>query len=199
MAKRPSDNSTRVIGAAMRLAAERGWRDLSLNDIAQAAKLPLSKVYEIYPSKRSILPGFSRMIDAQVLAEAEPAADQGESARDRVFDVLMRRFDALQPYREGIGAILYDLPRQPLTLCGGVRQLQRSMAWMLEAAGLSSAGPRGAVRVRGLAAVYVATLRVWLRDDSADMAKTMATLDAYLRRVESLARRLSRRRAPSEA
>lgn len=199
MARRPTDTSTRIIDAAMRLAAERGWRDLSLNDIAQAAKLPLSKVYEIYPSKRSILAGFSRMIDGRVLAEEEAAAEL-EPARDRLFDVLMRRFDALQPYREGIGAVLYDLPRQPLALCGGVRQLKRSMGWMLEAAGLSSTGPRGAVRVRGLAAVYLATLRVWLRDDSADMAKTMAALDGYLRRIEAIARRFSGRRwEPGEA
>ncbi len=60
------------------------------------------------------------------------------------------------------------------------------MAWMLEAAGLGAAGVRGLVRVKGLALVYMAVLRVWLDDDSDDSAATMATLDRRLRQAESL-------------
>ena len=71
----------------------------------------------------------------------------------------------------------------------------RSMAAMLETARISSSGVKGLVRTKGLAAIYLATLRVWLRDESPDMAKTMASLDGYLRRVEGLAGRLSGRRA----
>jgi hypothetical protein len=34
---------------------------------------------------------------------------------------------------------------------------------------------------------YLATVRVWLGDDGADAAQTMAALDKYLRRAEALA------------
>ncbi len=76
-------------------------------------------------------------------------------------------------------------------LCGALR-LRRSMALTLEAARLSSSGLRGAVRIKGLALVYLSTLRVWLVDDSADKARTMAALDRRLRGVESLITRLCR-------
>ena len=195
MAKK-ADIPNQVIDAALVLAAERGWRDLSLTDIAAAAKLPLSKVYPVFSSKSAVLAGFMRRVDAAVLAG--PAEEEG-SARDRLFDVLMRRFDALQPHREALANIAHDELREPLGALCGLCALRRSMALMLEAAGLDSTGLRGALRVKGLSAAYLASFRVWLRDDSPDMARTMAALDGYLRRIEGLIQRLPRRRSRSAA
>lgn len=183
-----------VIDTALALAAERGWSGLSLAEIAAEAKLPLSKVYPHFASKQEILAAFSRRIDAAVLAEELDADDLEESARDRLFDVMMRRFDALQPHKAALANILYDGLRNPLDGLAGAPQLARSLRWMLEAAGIGTGGVKGALRVKGLAAIYLATLRVWLRDDSPDLAKTMATLDGHLRRAESLLRRASGRR-----
>lgn len=178
-----------VIDTAMKLAAERGWADLSLAEIAEQAGVPLSKVYPVYASKQHILAAFSRRIDAVVLAEALSAEEMEEPARDRLFDVMMRRFDALSPYREALANILHDGLRHPLGGLAATPQLARSMRWMLEAAGLGAGGLRGVLRVKGLSAIHLATLRVWLRDDTADLSKTMAALDGHLRRVEGLLRR----------
>ena len=191
-----ADIPKHVIDSAMRLAAEQGWRDLSLAEIAQAAELPLSKVYPLFSSKAAILRGLSRQVDAAVLADEELEELEG-NARDRIFDVLMRRFDYLQPYKEAIGNIALDQSFDPLSACATAVTLRRSMALMLEAAGLSTGGLRGLLRVKGLMAIYLATLRVWLRDESADMAKTMAALDGYLRRVEGFAERRPFRRRGS--
>jgi hypothetical protein len=153
--------------------------------------LSLADLYAAYPSKTAILEALSRDIDRRVLADAE--IDAAETARDRLFDVLMKRFDALAAYRDGLAAIARDARRDPLMVLCGAGQLLRSMAAMLEAAGISSAGLAGAIRAKGLAAIYLATLRDWFRDDTADKAKTMAALDGRLRRVESYARWLDRR------
>ena len=55
-------------------------------------------------------------------------------------------------------------------------------------------GLRGALRVKALAVAYLATLRVFLRDDSPDMAATMAALDRNLSHLGRLARLCSRTR-----
>ncbi len=196
MAKK-ADLSKHLIETALRLAAERDWRDLSLAEIAEAAEVPLGKAYQVYPSKQAILDAFSRGIDAEVLADETMEQDweaDHSSARDRLFDVMMRRFDALQPYKAGLGNLLYDEALDPPGALCGLQRLLRSMAAMLETARISSSGVRGLIRTKGLAAIYLATLRVWLRDDSPDMAKTMASLDGYLRRVEGVAGRLAGRR-----
>ena len=189
-----ADIPDHVIDTALALAAERGWSELSLGEIAAEAGVPLSKVYPHFASKQEILAAFARRIDAAVLAEELGAEELEEPARDRLFDVVMRRFDALEPYKEALGNILYDGLRRPLDGVAGAPQLARSMRWMLEAAGIGTDGVKGMLRVKGLAAIYLATLRVWLRDDSADLAKTMAALDGHLRRVENLLRRAPGRR-----
>jgi hypothetical protein len=66
----------------------------------------------------------------------------------------------------------------------------RSMTWMLEAAGVSTAGVPGNLRVKGLAAVYLNTLRIWIGDESVDQSRTMAALDRGLRELEGIGRRL---------
>ncbi len=172
-----------MIDAAMRLAAERGWAEISLGEIAEAAKVPLSQAAPQVRSKAEILRALSRKLDAAVLAAHGEPSFADESPRDRLFDVLMSRFDALLPYREGVASVLRELPAQPAMAMALLPGLDRSMGWMLEAAGISADGPWGQLRRLGLAGVWLAALRVWVRDDTADMAKTMADLDARLRQA----------------
>ena len=183
-ARGKTDAADRIITAALALAAERGWPRVQLVDIAIEAGVTLAELRDAFSSKAAIVNGFIRRTDERVLA-AGPA--EGSSARDRLFDVLMRRFDVLQPDKEAVAMIVRDALCNPLpTLCHGP-QLLASMAWMLEAAGLSSAGPAGMLRTKGLALIYLATLRAWLDDDSADKARSMAVLDRGLSRAETVA------------
>lgn len=176
-----------VIDTTMELAAIHGWRRLSLAEIAEGAGLSLAVLYEHYPSKASILRALVAQTDARMLAAAARPRDEEESPRDRLFDVLMARFEALAPYRDGVGAVLRDEIANPAAvLCGGPRLL-RSMGWALEAAGIRSTGCAGRLRAKGLAAVYGATMLVWLRDDTEDMSRTMAALDRRLAGAERLA------------
>lgn len=189
-----SDPPERVLEAALGLAASRGWAEVALADIAAAADLSLAELYALYPSKTAILEAFSRDVDRRVLAAIGAAVTaEDESARDRLFDVLMRRFDALDPHKPGVEAVLRASRRDPLAVLTGAGQLLRSMSLMLETAGISSTGLAGLLRTKALAAIYLATMRDWLRDDTADKAKTMAALDGRLRRAERCASTLHRR------
>jgi hypothetical protein len=96
----------------------------------------------------------------------------------------MRRFDALTPYRAAIEVLGRELPADPLAALAAGAGLLRSMRWMLEAAGISGEGIGGMVAVKLTAAAYLATARVWVRDESPDLAPTMAALDRRLRGIE---------------
>jgi AcrR family transcriptional regulator len=179
-----SDPKRHVVESAMALAAERGWRRLTLGEIAEAAGLTLAELRAQISAKPAILLALNDLVDEAMLA-AGPG--DGDSARERLFEVLMRRFEALQPYKDGIASALRDGPGDPLAaLCGGL-VLLRSMAWTLEAAGIGSAGLIGLARTKVLAGIYLSTIPVWLRDDSEDLGRTMAALDRRLARAESLA------------
>lgn len=185
--------SRTILDRAMALAAEHGWRRTGLTDVARAVPVPLGELYRRFPTRAALLAGVAQAADAAVLADETPA-DEADTARDRLFDVMMRRFDALRPYRAGLAAVFHDLPGEPLTALAFSPAYARSMAWMLRAAGLDPDGRGGPAMVAGLGALHARVMRTFLKDDTADLARTMAALDAGLRRAESWACSLRRAR-----
>ena len=179
------DVADRLIDAALALAEENGWRPLSMSGIATAADVPLAEIYRHFPSKMAILDGVTRRIDAAVL-DGGPG-DEEDSVRDRIFDLLMRRFDALNAQRSGIIAVVKDLPKDPAAALSQLSALQRAMAWTLDLAGDPPDGLLGQIKVRALGLLYLIVLRTWVDDDSPDMAKTMAALDRRLSQAEQVA------------
>lgn len=176
----------RLMDAALALTAAGGWRRLSMADIARQAGVPLVEAYDAFPSKLALLEGLVGRTDRAMLAGGP--VDPEESARDRLFDLIMRRFDALQPDKEAFAVLVRELPGDPLAAVGLLAAVSNALTWVLEAAGLPASGAAGALRRKGLAVIYLYALRTWLDDDSPDMAKTMAALDRGLRRAESLIR-----------
>ncbi len=168
-----------LIQAAFRLAGTEGWRNLRIASAARAAGLPLGRARLRFPSKGVLLVRFGRMADAAALAEAA----EEEGVRERLFAMLMRRLDLFQANREGVLALLGTLPFQPRTALMLAVLTEVSMSWMLSAAGLDTGGIAGRLRIKGLTAVWVWTLRAWQRDRTEDLSHTMAALDEALRRA----------------
>jgi AcrR family transcriptional regulator len=179
-AKPAGSAKDRLVDAALSLAVRQGWRGTGMAAIAAEAGVPLGEAYAAASSKLALLAAFHRRIDLAALAGT---GESQEPARDRIFDALMRRFDALAPHRPALRVILRDSLGDPAVLLG-VPALLGSMVWMLEAAGVSAAGIVGRLRAHLLAGLYLSVLRVFLDDDSTDLAKTMAALDRRLRRAE---------------
>jgi hypothetical protein len=178
-----ADFDQALITAAFAQAAVEGWSAVTVASAARHAGLPLEQARGRFPTREAILMRFGRIADQAALAGATTDGPE----RDRLFDVVMRRFDALQAHRAGIKAVIRDLPAHPGLALGLGLATQASMAWMLEAAGISTTGLRGVLRVQGLTGVWLYTLRAWGRDDSADLSGTMAALDRALSRAEQFA------------
>ena len=83
-----------AVEALMRLAAEQPWNDIEISDIAREAGLTLAELRDLFPSKGAVLGGLTRIIDRKVL-EGDIAGLEEEPTRERLFDVLMRRLDAM--------------------------------------------------------------------------------------------------------
>jgi ubiquinone biosynthesis protein COQ9 len=178
----------RIIEGFWAVVAEHGWRGTSMARVATAAHMTLAELRAHASCPEGLLALSVRATDRAVLEGTVPT--EGESPRDRLFDVLMRRLDELQKHRAGVVRFLRDLPwNPPLAIGTGVLN-DRAMRWMLEAAGISTAGLAGQARRRGLMGVWTYTLRAWAKDESADLSATMAALDKALDRADQLARSL---------
>lgn len=176
-----SDTESRLVEAALRLADRQGWRHTTLTDIAHEADLSLAELHARLRSRGAILAACLRHFDR--IALAGPPTDKGDKPKDRLFELLMRRFEALKPHRKALRSIAWDSIGDPAALLA-LKRLLTSMGWMLEAAGVPTAGLAGLARRRILALAYLSVLVVFLRDDSRDLGKTMAALDRRLSLIE---------------
>jgi len=172
-----------AVEAALALAERGPWSRVTLGDIAAEAGLSLAALMQEFPSRSAILGAFQRGIDRTVLE----AGEVGEgSVRDRLFELLMRRLEALKPHRKALASIAVAAPQDPLgALCGWSRLVQ-SMGTTLTLAGLSAEGLPGLIRAKALAMIYGSVLPAFWRDESADLSRTMAALDGRLQRIEAV-------------
>ncbi|MGI9452437.1 MAG: TetR family transcriptional regulator [Geminicoccaceae bacterium] len=184
--KKTSASSKDLLEIAFEAIAETGWSDFSFNDLADRAGLSLAEIRGSFKSKSAILDALNLKLD-----EAMLAVDRGElsdlPSRDRVFELMMSRLEAMAPLRVGLIRLSKDARQDAELVIMSACRLDRSMAWLQDAAGLRSGGLRPRLQRHILTAIYLKTLKTWLADDSADLAKTMASLDKDLRRSESFA------------
>lgn len=161
-----------MVTGAMALAAREGWRAVSVPRAAREAGLPLARARVRFCRRHLLLVRLGRLADAHALA----SVPMDGPLRDRLFDLLMRRFDYFNRHRDGVRAVLHD----PFAVAFMLPAARNSMRWMLEAAGGDARGLRGRLRVKGLLAVWGWAVRAWRNDDSEDLAHTMAELDKAL-------------------
>jgi AcrR family transcriptional regulator len=174
-----------LLAAAFALIGDDGWRGFSFAKLARRTGVSRVEVYRRFRSRAALLDELNRRADEAMLAvdEAELA---GLPPRDRVFELLMRRLEALVPYRAGLARLARDA-RDPGILLLTACRLERSFVWLQDAAGLRHRGVRASLARRMLGLAYMRAVRVWFEDDGADLGKTMAELDKQLRRVQNVA------------
>jgi AcrR family transcriptional regulator len=180
-ASRPIPVRERVVETFMRLLAEKPIEDIGFAEIATRAGISLAQLRDTFGARLAILAAHVKEIDRQVLA-AEDSEMAEESPRERLFDVLMRRIELLDPHRAAIRSLLGSCGRNPALAFALNGLAVRSQQWMLTAAGIDAAGPRGMVRAQGLAVLFASVLRTWVHDDDPGHARTMAALDRALAR-----------------
>ena len=142
-----------AVEALMRLASEQPWNDIEVGDIAREAGLSLAELRDLFPSKGAVLGGLSRIIDRKVL-EGDNADLADEPTRERLFDVLMRRLDAMTPYKDALRRISYALRGDPLSMLALNGVALNSHRYMLAAAGINTEGPLGRLKLQGVVIAF---------------------------------------------
>ena len=183
--------------AALRVAADRKWDDVSLLDIARAADLSIDDFYGKV-SRDRVRNRIEQDLDRA--CSAEPA-DLTETPRTRIFDIIMLRIEAMDAHRD---ALLSIRDAERIDVSARLKQLKRrrrTARWVLSCAGLDAT--YGEAGVTALMGIIARAEEVWTRDLNGDFAQTMAKLDRDLRRVEGWAARFGRGKAdtppPAEA
>lgn len=165
----------RAAEAALTLASDRPWREISLRDIAKAAGLGSAELYARAPGKAALLDALSTRLDRSAIAAADQ--DGSAEAADRLFEATMARLEAMAPHRAALIAVARE--EGPLAMAP---RLPRTARALLEAAGIDADGSRGALRLAAMTAVWARVLQVW-RDDEGALNRTMAEIDKRLKQM----------------
>jgi AcrR family transcriptional regulator len=179
---RGTSDRDKAIDALMALLTENAIEEIGLAEVAGQAGLKLSQLRAEFGSVLSIYAAHVKDIDRRVLADGEAEGTE-EPARERLFDVLMRRIEVLAPYKEAVRSVLRSARRNPGLGLALNAMAVRSQRWMLEAAGIGTTGASGALRAQAAALMFSRVLAVWVDDDESN-DRTMAALDRGLASAE---------------
>lgn len=179
----------RCLDALMAVIDRQGWHQATLESIAREAGIPVWQLVLTAGNRFDMLAKFGRRADIAALRSINPA-DTGQSTRDRLFDLIMARFDAHQPFRGAIQKLSNATYTDPGLAAFFACQLPRSISVIADAAGVRTSGISGAARVHGLTLLYLSVTRTWLNDETPDMSRTMAALDQALARAERWCRQM---------
>jgi AcrR family transcriptional regulator len=182
----PAGDRDKIIAAFLDLLAEKPIERIGFSEIAEASGVSLAQLRNEFPSTLAIVAAHIKSLDRAVLSE-DFSDVEGEPARERLFDVLMRRLELLAPHRQAARSLMRSARRNPPLALALNGLAVRSQQWMLTAAGVGASGPVGVIRAQGLAALFGGVLRTWIHDDDPGLARTMAALDRALARGQRFA------------
>ena len=171
----------RIIAAFMELLSEKRFEEIGMAEVAQRAGVSLAALRDQFPSTLAIYAAHVKKIDRLVLEGGDGDMAE-EPPRERLFDVLMRRIEALAPYKPALRSLMRSAMCNPALALAINGIAVRSQQWMLTAADIDAAGPKGMVRAQGLALLFARVLRTFVDDDDEGHARTMAALDRELAR-----------------
>ena len=180
---RGTSDRDKAIDALMALLTEHTFEQIGLAEVAGRAGIKLSQLRAEFGSTLAILAAHTKDIDRAVL-DGGDADMADEPVRERLFDVLMRRLEALAPDKEAIRSLLRSARRNPGLALALNAFAARSQKWMLEAAGIGASGAKGALRAQGAALMFARVLSVWFDDDEPGLDRTMAALGRGLASAE---------------
>ena len=180
------------VHAALKLAETEKWGALTLAQIAETAGLTLKEFHGL-ADKDDLSDAVERVFDA---AMSDEPVEAEETARTRVFDVIMLRFEAMEDVRDGAMSYLRWRDRSFDGLALRLRARAATAKWALTCAGLDGASqiPRGS-QVASIGWAIAHAARAWRQETSPDLSRTMAALDAELIKIEERVDWLKGRRA----
>jgi ubiquinone biosynthesis protein COQ9 len=181
--KKPSNTNSKICIAALQCAEKMGWENTKFDNIAKAAKIPLAEIKLSFANTTAIVPAIADWVSAETFSQCGKP-DMSASVRERLFEVLMARFDVLQTYRKAFLSIASASRRDPKIALILVPAQIEAMKEVLKFSVVPTSKFCAPVTPVALWGIFALIFHVWQSDETIDMSKTMAATDRYLRTVD---------------
>ena len=170
----------KLLERALKLFQKKGVTATTMRDIARAAGMSLGAAYYYFPSKQAFLFAY---YEANVDAVEAAAATTG-TLRERLGAAFHGMLDATRPHRALLASIVPQLadPADPLSAFSDGTRAVRERSVAVYARALAGAVPEAHVPLvaHALWLLSLAVMLVFVRDDSANQARTHRLVDDAL-------------------
>ncbi len=185
-AEKPHETFKKLFDTAWKQLENMPLKEISLVETADLAGIDHSLAFAVSGDiQKLILAKVAELDDAAIYESFIDIKDAGDiSFREKILEGLMHRFEVYAPYRAQIVALNRAACRRPdlaLALMLGLQAVTRRIMIM---AGDPCDGWQGLVRNKGVVGVVLIAARVWMKDDTLDLAPTMKELDRRLQQAE---------------
>ena len=177
--------SDRILAAALEIAESQGWARVRMNQIATHIGVPLIDLRGLYHDMNAIADSwFARALTDMLVSPNEGFSDR--PARERLFIVIVRWLDSLAEHHQVSAQMIHQKlyffhPQHWLPM---VSSLSTLVHWVLDAAMIDSHGRQRKLEELGTTLLILATLRVWVEDDSESQTRTHTFLRQRLGQLE---------------
>lgn len=158
---RQAERRQRVIRAALRLGAEGGYDAVQMRDVAAEAGVALGTIYRYFSSKDHLLAAAMAEWAAELQRRIRRTPPRGDSAGDRMVDVLRRAWRALERQPLLTAALIKALAASDEGVARSARQVTERIDEMAEGIldGIDPASRDGVVSI--IRHVWYSALTTW--------------------------------------
>ena len=176
---------------AFSVIAKDGWTNFSLLQFSKIQKIPIQDLKNFFRDKDHILDRFTKMIDYKVESNIDFEEMKNTSKKDNLFEFIMLRLEAMQPYKVALKNILSSAKEKPVILKRLSKNIVNSLDLYLELSSYYDDTFLDFFKKNAIFLIYSLTFKVWLTDESDDLSKTMAELDKFLSMADKANKRVT--------
>jgi len=168
-----------IIDAAIGLAEESSWEQLSLAELANQLDSGLDDLSQVFRSKDDIAEAFFDRVDQAMLKAAKTVTgDEPE----RLEKIIFNWFEALAPNKTVVREMLgYKLEPGHIHLqAHGITRISRTVQWFLTAANCHSTGLKRVLLESAITAAYLTSFATFLFDSSKNHQQTKKRLNKLI-------------------
>lgn len=166
----------KIVQAAWQAVEKKGLDSDIAYEISKQTGISILDIQSIIPQPLNLL----LLLTTDILGKIRPLSHAGLSAEDYLFDMVMQGFDHADPHKKAIKRLWEDLKWQPW-IGGQVTPVFQKKLNEIFAEAFSSSLPFKKIAEWGFHLVFVNVFLTWVEDETLDLSKTMASLDASLK------------------
>ena len=157
-----------------------GWDKFSLLDLLKKEKITEKEVNSFFKNKSDVIDKFSIMIDSVVESKINIDDFRISSKKDNLFELIMIRLEEMKIYKKSLKKIIESAKKKPTLLSRISNNVMNTMDFYLELTSCYNDTPIDFLKKNTLFFIYSFAFRTWLKDETDDLATTMAELDRLL-------------------